>query len=92
MLSNFLLPIIAVTFAMLSLTLHAQDDSTISLERIVELHSQQLDRLKSASIVYDVTHFVQPGHARSTESCRVIIDGPFEAYTIDVRRFAETLA
>ena len=79
--SNFLLPTIAVAVATLSLTLHAQDNSPISLERIVELHSQQLNRLKSASIVYDVTHVAQPGQAKSTESCRVIIDGPFEAYT-----------
>lgn len=71
----------ALAIALLSVTVHAQDASPLSLECILELHSRQLERLKTGEISYNVTRPTQPGHATSTETYRVTINGPFEANT-----------
>jgi thiol-disulfide isomerase/thioredoxin len=79
------LPVHAVVFviAILSATLHAQDASPLSLENILELHSQHLDHLKTGDITYVVTRPSQPGDPLSTETYRVTINGSFEASRLD---------
>ena len=79
------LPVHAVVLviAILSATLHAEDASPLSLENILELHSQHLDRLKTGDITYVVTRPSQPGDPLSTETYRVTINGSFEASRLD---------
>lgn len=79
---HFPVPSVALLIAILSVTLHAQDASPLSLENILELHVQNLDRLKTGDITYVVTCPSQPDAPVSPETYRVTISGSFEATTM----------